>query len=258
MSEAIQIHGRSFPLVLDTSGVEHVKLGELCDPFGLDMSGQRVRLKNTGWGRVEKIYTRRSDGKRTGFLCLPLRRVAMFFATLQPKHVNAGFRPALIEMQAEAADAIDDYYRKGGAIRPTAPPAQLEALLLHIEEVLREVPLTDPAWPASFVKRYEAWNGRVWKLGDRQPFSMKSANWFFYEMIFAHEVLAVIKARGLQAGVRYHQVLADAPRDYLLRNLEFASKLANDCGSEAEWRTRMRRAYEKTKADNAGQASLSL
>jgi hypothetical protein len=182
----------------------------------------------------------------------------MFFMTLSPGHVNEEFRAVLVELQNEAADAIDDYFMRGGAIRPSAPTSQLEALYHHIEEILRAVPLTDPAWPDRFVRRYEAWNGRTWSPGDRQPYSMKSANHFFYEMIFEPEVLAVIKARGLKEGVRYHQVLNDAPRDYLLRNLDFATKLADDCGSEQEWRTRMRRAYEKTREERAGQRRLAI
>ncbi len=161
-------------------------------------------------------------------------------------------------MQNEAADAIDDYYRKGGAVRPGAAPMQLRSLADQIEALLRDVPLTEPIWPPKFVKRYEAWNGRVWSAGDRQPFSMRNANWFFYGMIFPAEVLAVIKNRGLEEGCRYHQVLRDVPRDYLGRQLEIAAAIADDCGSEGEWRIRMRRVYGKTKADLMGQGGLSL
>lgn len=256
--QSIVIHGREFGIVVDPNGAEHVTLRALCEPFGLVMSGQRERLKNTGWGTVGKIYSVRSSGKKAAFLCLPLRRVAMFFATLQPKHVKPEFRPALVSMQNEAADAIDDYYRKGGAFRPTAPRDQLAALQEQIEKFLRDVPLTEPIWPARFVKRYEAWNGRAWCVGDRQPFSMQNANWFFYGMIFPAEVLAIIKGRGLEEGARYHQVLSDAPRDYLGRQLEIAAVIADDCGSEREWRIRMRRAYGKTREQLGGQEPLDL
>ena len=108
------------------------------------------------------------------------------------------------------------------------------------------------------MKRYEAWHGRLWQEGDSQPFSMKAANWFFYEMIFPAEVLAVIRERGLREACRYHQVLADAPRDYLQRELRIATVLADECGSETEWRRRMRRAYRKTSAARRGQRELDL
>lgn len=258
MTESITIHDQTFGIVRDTNGVEHVTLPALCEPFDLVVQGQRRRLEETSWGRLEKISTRRSDGKKATVWCLPLRRVPMFFATLSPGHVEPTMRPALEAMQCEAADAVGDYYLRGGAIRPSALPAQLLDLQSKLEEILRATPLDDAIWPPAFVKRYEAWHGRSWKEGNPQPYSMKAANWFFYEMIFPAEVLAVIRARGLQEGCRYHQVLADAPRDYLQRELRIASVLAGECGSESEWRARMRRAYGKTRAALRGQEGLDL
>lgn len=255
---SITIHGRAFPLLVDADGVEHIKLTELCDPFGLDVDSQRKRLRETGWARPVKITSRRSDGKKADFMCVPLEQVPMYFATLSPGHVNEEFRPVLIAMQKEVAKAVGDYYLRGGAVRPSALPEDLRALSAKIDEILRAKPLTDPVWPAAFVKRYQSWHGRSWKEGDPQPFSMKAANWFFYRMIFPREVLGVIRERGLVEGCRYHQVLADVPRDYLQRELRLATVLADECASEIEWRARMRRAYGKTKAMLAGQGSLGL
>lgn len=258
VSNMIKVHDREFPILFDGDGVEHVKLVDLCEPFGLDVSGQRARLKSTGWATPEKISGVRTSGKKAAFVCLPLDQVPMYFATLSPGHVDEAFRPSLIAMQREAARALSDYYRHGGAIRPDALPEQLRDLQVKIDEILRKEPLTDPVWPARFVKRYEAWRGRTWKKGDAQPFSMKAANWFFYEMIFPAPVLDVIRARGLAEGCRYHQIIADAPRDYLVRQLDFAAMLADDSGSEREWRARMRRVYHKSHAILAGQGELDL
>ena len=258
MKQSITIHGHAFPLLVDGDGVEHVKLVSLSEPFGLDVDSQRKRLNATAWATPVKITSRRSDGKKTGFLCIPLEQVPMYFATLSPGHVNDEFRPALIAMQKDVAKAVGDYYLRGGAIRPGALPDQLRDLSAKIDEILRKEPLTDAVWPVAFVRRYEAWHGRTWKEGNPQPFSMKAANWFFYRMIFPREVLVVVRDRGLFEGCRYHQVLADAPRDYLQRELRIATVLAEECGSEVEWRQRMRRAYGKTKAQMNGQESLSL
>lgn len=255
---AIVVAGKAFSLLVDADGVEHVKLRDLCEPFGLKPDGQRERLENTGWATLQKIWGVRTSGKKAAFVCLPLEQVPMYFATLSPGHVAEDFRPALVAMQREAAGALSDYYRNGGAVRPGALPEQLRDLQLKIDEILRSEPLTDAVWPARFVKRYEAWHGRAWKKGDAQPYSMKAANWFFYEMIFPEPVLDVIRARGLAEGCRYHQIVADAPRDYLIRQLDFATMLADDCGSESEWRARMRRAFRKTAAHRLGQAELDL
>jgi hypothetical protein len=258
MSEAITISKQAFPIVLSKDNVEHVKVADLCAHLGLAANGQRERLKKAPWATGKMILSVRKSGKSESFFCVPLRTVPMFFATLDASRVKPAFRDALIAMQVEAADAIADYYLKGGAIRAGAPPSQLLTLQEQIAMMLRAEPLADPVWPDRFVKRYEAWNGRAWRAGDRQPYSMQSANWFFYQMIFPAEVLPVIKTKGLEEGARYHQVLADAPRDYLVRELDFASKLADDCGSEREWRQRMRRAYRKTTPTLRGQGDLDL
>jgi hypothetical protein len=257
-SELFRVGSLGFPLIRDADQVEHVKVFDLCAPFGLKPGTQTERLKNQAWARPRVIGSRRSDGKLTKFSCIPLESVPMFFATLDASRVNATHRPQLVEMQREVARALADYYLHGGAVRPTAMPSQLLDLRARIDEILRPVPATDPVWPARFTKRYEAWHGRAWQPGDPQPFSMKAANWFFYEMVFPRDVLAVIRARGLEEGVRYHQVLADVPRDYLGRQLDIAAVLADECGSETEWRKRMRRVYGRTKADLLGQGSLSL
>lgn len=257
-SAMVPICGRQFPLVFDKNGVEHVKLRDLCAPFGLDAPSQISRLKEHAWARVGMIPSRRSDGKLARFQCLPLRRVPMFFATLDAGRVNEGFRPLLIRMQDESADAIADYFQHGGAIRREALPEQLVRLQQLIEEMLRPTPATDFIWPPGFVKRYEAWNGRAWREGDPQPFSMKSTNAFFYEMIFPPEVVDVLRKRGLEEACRLHQLLTDEPRGYVRRCLDQAAKLAEECASEREWRARMRRWYGKTKALLRGQSELSL
>jgi hypothetical protein len=254
----ITICERTFPVLFDKDGVEHVKLASLCEPFGLDVASQRKRLKNTGWATEVKITSVRTNGKRAPFFCIPLDQIPMYFATLSPGHVDAGFRCALIAMQREAARALADYYRTGGAIRAEALPDQLRALQLKIEELLRTEPATDFVWPPAFCKRYEAWHGRRWSPGDPQPFSMRSANDFFYRMIFPDEVYDVVRRKGLAEACRYHQVLNDAPRDYLRRCLDVATKLAEECGSESEWRARMRRWFGKTKARRLGQGELAL
>lgn len=254
----LAIHGHTFDLVFDADGVEHVTLKALCEPFGLKVQGQTDRLVDAAWARVQKICTRRSDGKKQAFACLRLDDVPMFFATLSPGHVKPEVREALIIMQREAAGALASYYRHGGAVRPDATLEQLERLNAHIESIIRPVPLTDTIWPDNFVRKYALWHGYRWTPGDRHPFSMKGANSFFYRMIFPEEVLVVIKAQGLKMGARYHQVITDGPRDYLQRQLEIVTAIALDCQSEAQWRRRVAKLYGKSAADLIGQQEIFL
>lgn len=256
--EPLVICEKSFPVLLDENGVPHVKLADLFEPFGLDVSSQAERLRKSAWARPGMIPGRRSDGKLTRFLCLPIEEVPMAFATLDANRVKPEYREPLISYQREVTRAVYSYIAKGGAVRPEAKPQQLLDLQQLIREMLREEPATDPSWPPEFTKRYEAWNGRAWRQGQPQPRSMRNANWFFYMMIFPPEILAVIKTRGIEEGCRLHQTLTDGPRGYLRRCLEQATKLADECKDETEWRTRMRRWYGKTPAQLAGQAALGL
>ncbi len=249
---------KSFPVLFDKDGVEHVTLRDLCEPFGLDQGSQGVRLKKSGWAKVAIITTFRSGGKRYPVPCLPLKSVPMFFASLEPARVNAGFRSALITMQSESTDALYNYYARGGAIRREAPLRQLLELQKILEEFIRDVPAVDFIWPPALMKRYEAWHGRPWKAGDRPPFSMKAANGFFWRMVFPPAVLAVLREKGLEEACRFHQVLTDEPRGYVRRCLDVATKLAEDSSTEVEWRARMRRWFGKTKSLLAGQSELGL
>lgn len=254
----LAVQGMTFQVLLDTKGEEHVKVADLCAPFGLAVNSQRERVKGLVWARGTLIVSVRSSGKSAEFFCIPVRKVGMFFATLDPSRIKAEHREGLERFQDEISDAVHDYIAKGGAIRPGASVLQLEEIRDFVTKLLRDVPRTTPAWPDAFVKRYGAWNGFVWRTGDRHPFSMQSANWFFYTMIFPPEVLAIIKARGLEDGCRYHQVLEDKPHTYLRDQLDIATRIANDCGSEAAWRARMRLWYGKTAELIAGQGALDL
>lgn len=254
----LTICNQTFPIILDEVGEEHVTLVHLCQPFGLKVQSQRERLEKTGWATLPMIGGVRTSGKRTKFHCLSLDHVPMFFATLDPGRVNPEHREPLVAMQREAARAVGDYYRRGGAIRPTALPQQLVELQRFIDEVLREKPLLIPMWPDRFVRRYATWHGVTWKAGESQPRSMASANDFIYRMIFPGDVYAIVKARGIEEACRYHQTLADVPRDYMQRQWDVICALADESITETEWRTRMRRAYRKTKSDLAGQPGLFL
>jgi len=126
-----------------------------------------------------------------------------------------------------------------GVIRPNT-----EDWFTHF---FREKPLNETIWPARFTRQYCRWNGVPWKEGQSQPLSMKSANGFFYSMIFPYPVLVELRNKGLEAACKLHQILTDKPRGYLAAQLDVAVALAETSISETQWRRRMRAFYRKDK-----------
>lgn len=247
----IEIYSQRFSLIVDDAGIEHVKVKDLCEPFGIDARAQQQRLERLPWAMSCKITGLRSNGRKHVFSCIPLRRVPMFFATLSPGHFGEEHRDAIVAMQVEAADAVAAYYIDGGTINPRASRSQLEQFAETLASYFRDEPTSEPIWPDAFVRRYAEWHGTIWKPGSRHPFSMRSANWFLYTMIFPSQVLEVIRSKGLAEGVRYHQMLTDAPRNYLAAKLELAAGIAEACRTEKQWRQTMARIHGKSVDDGS-------
>jgi P22_AR N-terminal domain len=253
-----KVCGQEFTVLLDDAGEEHVKVSELAEKAGLGRVSQQERVSGARWARCRKIRHRGSDGKEREFLCIPVKKTVMFYATLEPSRASAEFRPILERFQDEISDAVHDYIANGGAVRPSASTEQLRRLSDHIGELLRDRPAEDAIWRPGFVARYAKWHGLKWSPGERHPASMRSANHFFYQMIFEPEVYDVVREQAFEWICKYHQTIKDKPRDYVRTQLETAEKIAEECDTEKSWRTRMRRWYKKTKADLARQTYLPI
>lgn len=130
-----------------------------------------------------------------------------------------------------------------GVVRPNAE----DWFVSFMRDGLRKVPATDSIWPPRFVSQYCRWNGIAWKEGQRHPFSMQSANGFFYSMIFPTEVVRIIREKGLDAGCKHHQTLTNKPRGYLSAQLDVSVAIAQSSISEKQWRRRMLAFYGKDK-----------
>ena len=255
---AITVADWTFPVLVHSDGERYVPIAKLCESLGLDESGQRARLKKAGWATQGKISSVGSSGKRRTFSCLHIGESPMFFATLDGGHLDEPRRAALVRFQSVARKALQDYFAQGFAIHPEVEPEQVSALARWAEEFFAKIAATDPAWPAQLTKRYASWHGRAWREGDAQPKSMRSFNGFFYTMIFPKDVIVMIRARSLEEACRYHQTMTNGPRDYLKRQLELVTALAEGCRSERECRARMRIAYKKTRPHMSGTLDLGL
>lgn len=112
-------------------GAAQVSLRHACDTVGLDYSRQLQKLKNKSWATVGLMPTVGADGKNREMAMIDRRTFTMWLATIDANRVSEQARPTVEAYQAEAADALDAYFNKGGAINPRADEHQVNALILQ-------------------------------------------------------------------------------------------------------------------------------
>ncbi|WP_256059784.1 phage antirepressor N-terminal domain-containing protein [Corynebacterium pseudogenitalium] len=126
----IPVPGTSNPIMaVQKDGTEWAAARHICDVLGIEWSAQRNKLKSKSWATVLLIDTVGADGKRREMFMVDRRTLTMWLATIDTNRVKETARPTLEAFQLEAANALDAYFHKGGAINPRAEEHQLNALM---------------------------------------------------------------------------------------------------------------------------------
>ena len=126
----IPVPGTSSPIMaVQHDGTEWAAARHICEALGIDWAGQFTKLKKKAWARVELISMHDSSGRKQEISMVDRRTLTMWLATIDTNRVNEAARPTLEAYQLEAANALDSYFHKGGAINPRAEEHQLNALL---------------------------------------------------------------------------------------------------------------------------------
>lgn len=125
----VEIPGSSMPI--QTDGESLAAFRPMVEHFGLDYSSQLSKLKGKSWAVMAKFATTGSDGKTYEMVGIDRRTTGMWLATLDENRVTNDKREDLRAYQAEAADALDAYFHKGGAINPRADEHQINALIFQ-------------------------------------------------------------------------------------------------------------------------------
>jgi hypothetical protein len=123
----VAVPGSTLPLQTDGKGL--AALRPIVEYFGLDYSGQLQKLKSKSWATMENFSTVGSDGKNREMVGVTRKTLGMWLGTLDENRVSPDRRNDLIAYQSEAADALDAYFHKGGAINPRADEHQINALI---------------------------------------------------------------------------------------------------------------------------------
>ena len=114
----VPFHGDEI-VTFEASGVRYVAMRRIVENMGLDWSSQRVKLVDQ---KVKfscgDIATTGADGKTYEMLAMPVEKLALWLASINPNKIKVEATRAKVERyQAESAIALHDYWTKGVAVR---------------------------------------------------------------------------------------------------------------------------------------------
>ena len=113
----IPFHGDQI-VTFEDNGQPHVAMRRIVENLGIDWSRQRRRLE----AEAEKfscghMSSTGSDGKRYDMLAMPVAKLPLWLATINPNKVRVDLRAKVERYQEECAVALHDYWTKGVALR---------------------------------------------------------------------------------------------------------------------------------------------
>lgn len=143
----VTFHGDTI-FCIDFQNQPYTPMRPLVENMGLDWGGQAVKLKaNKERWTVEMISTVAQDGIEREMLCMPVRKLPAYLASINPKEVRPELRERIELYQAECDDALWNYWINGKAERKhTALPPSSE-----------EQPLSTPASRLPLRSLVHAW-----------------------------------------------------------------------------------------------------
>lgn len=112
----VPFHGSAL-YVVNHNGEPYTPMKPIVEGMGLDWKSQRTKIKQRfAKGGVE--ITIPTAGGPQRMLCLQLRKLAAWLATIQPNKVKPAIRDNVIRYQDECDDVLYDYWTKGAAVNP--------------------------------------------------------------------------------------------------------------------------------------------
>jgi len=116
----VPFHGASL-LLIENEGQPYTPMKPMVSGIGLNWSGQfeKVKENETRWG-IRNIQIP-STGGMQGAICLPLRKLPGWLATLEPKKIKrADVAARVIQYQNECDNVLWKYWNEGAAFNPRA------------------------------------------------------------------------------------------------------------------------------------------
>lgn len=99
-------------------GEIYTALKPICENIGIDFNGQKQRLERTPWATMCVMHTVAADGKNRDMTAISRKTLTMWLATIDTNRLSdEQARHNVTVYQKEAAEALDQYFNEGGAIR---------------------------------------------------------------------------------------------------------------------------------------------
>lgn len=128
----VDFHGDQI-VTFEHEGTRYVAMRRIVENMALDWAGQHHKLVAQGkkFG-VENISTRDSLGREQQMLSIPVEKLALWLASLNPNRIKSEAIRAKVERyQAESAIALHEYWTKGVAVR-----GDLDGLVTGIDKTV--------------------------------------------------------------------------------------------------------------------------
>lgn len=115
---AIDFHGDQI-VTFHHDGEPYVAMRRVVENLGLNWAGQHAKLvEQTGKFACMDIHTHDATGRRQPMLSMPVAKLPLWLATINPNKIPDENKRAKIELyQSESAIVLHDYWTKGVAVR---------------------------------------------------------------------------------------------------------------------------------------------
>lgn len=137
---SIPFHGTNVQSV-EVDGEPYVIFRPLVESIGLDYKSQHRKLSGASWATMVKMTTVGADGRNREMTAINLKTLRMWLATIDENRVNKESRPMIASYQNEVAEAIEEYWTRGGTINPRATESQLQSLSEVVSESKQQLEL---------------------------------------------------------------------------------------------------------------------
>lgn len=157
----VSFHGDTI-FCIDYQNQPYTPAKPIVENMGLTWQAQAAKLTaNKGrWGITIIVIPSKSGDQQT--LCLPVRKLPAYLASINPKKVRPELRERIELYQAESDDALWNYWINGRAERPASEPTRNSCELspTHRSELKSLVDAKLSAFPASVQgkARSEIWS----------------------------------------------------------------------------------------------------
>lgn len=170
----------------------------IVENMGLNWSSQAAKFRiNMARWTVVMIPTVAQDGRNREALCLPLRKLPAFFASINPKKVRPELRPKIELYQNECDDALWDYWMKGKAEReksaaaaplalPAEPYARLNTAQMQALRAAHRGWAEEVRYNGRFKAEYTTWLILKGHFGGVSRLTDLPAAWFLELVDFCH------------------------------------------------------------------------